>query len=363
MRQDKLPPPVPSSSVTSAQLRRVDAIVSRSISIAVFGHGGTTRTVNSAALGSSSAFPVHNTALFAQLHQLPGPPTVKSVAAGAVHSLALDSNGVVWAWGNNSFGQLGLGNYIPPVGSPVVFASPITAFPPGTVITAIAAGAYHSLALDNAGNVWAWGQNHSEGSSESQLRRDPQRTGKVGPLPAEHKDHRHRRGRGSHSLAVDSGGNVFAWSKRGRAARQRAKHQPIWADAHHVSGRHPRILTVAAGGGHSLALDANHNVWAWGTNGEGQLGNQTFGYPSNVPVRVLFPEGTFVDAIAAGTFHSLALESEAFIFDLEAVLEFSRLRRRCGLYRKAFDPDEPINVETHQRISTLRETSSSLRRS
>ncbi len=151
---------------------------------------------------------------------------------------------------------------------------------------------------------------------------------------------------GSHSLAVDSGGNVFSWGLNGAGQLGNGQNINQFAPTPTTfPAGTPRILTVDAGGGHSLALDANHNVWAWGGNGDGQLGNQTFTTPSNVPVRVSFPEGTFVAAIFAGTLHNLALESESFIFDLEAVLEFAPLAQ-VRLVPQAFDPDAPINVET-----------------
>ncbi|MFI5164216.1 MAG: choice-of-anchor D domain-containing protein, partial [Bacteroidia bacterium] len=75
---------------------------------------------------------------------------IVSVAAGYYHSLALKSNGTVWTWGNNGNGQLGDGSYnqrIIPVN-----VNGLT----GTNI-AVAAGAFHSLALKSNGSVWAWG--------------------------------------------------------------------------------------------------------------------------------------------------------------------------------------------------------------
>jgi alpha-tubulin suppressor-like RCC1 family protein len=77
---------------------------------------------------------------------------------------------------------------------------------------------------------------------------------------------------------------------------------------------------IAAGGVHSLAVDANGNLWAWGSNRRGQLGIGTTGGSSLSPVRVTYPVGTThpIVSIAAGTGHSLALESQSFLFGLEA---------------------------------------------
>ena len=63
------------------------------------------------------------------------------------------------------------------------------------------------------------------------------------------------------------------------------------------------------------------DVWSWGANGSGQLGNQQMFVDSNVPVRVAFPDGTRIVTVAAGGFHSLALESRSFFDDLEPVVD------------------------------------------
>ena len=78
--------------------------------------------------------------------QLPG---VTSVAAGRFHSLALKSNGTVWAWGSNNRGKLGTGNYSP-ANAPVQAAGVTGAI-------AVAAGAFSSFAVQGSGNVLAWG--------------------------------------------------------------------------------------------------------------------------------------------------------------------------------------------------------------
>jgi alpha-tubulin suppressor-like RCC1 family protein len=76
---------------------------------------------------------------------------VSAIAAGGDHSIALKSDGTVWAWGDNQLGQLGNGNNI--ASNTPVQVSGLTD------VTAIAAGDNHSLALKDDGTVWAWGDN------------------------------------------------------------------------------------------------------------------------------------------------------------------------------------------------------------
>jgi hypothetical protein len=79
-----------------------------------------------------------------------GVSNVVSVAAGYQHALALRSDKKVFAWGDNSDYQLGIGS------TPSSNNYPIQSIGL-TQIVAIAAGDYHSVALDSGGNVWTWG--------------------------------------------------------------------------------------------------------------------------------------------------------------------------------------------------------------
>src|SRR2546428_613650 len=82
---------------------------------------------------------------------LPTTSNAQKIAAGNYHSLALKSDGTVWAWGMNLYGQLGDGTN---TGSNVpVQVSSLTG------IIAIGGGYGHSLALKSDGTVWAWGYN------------------------------------------------------------------------------------------------------------------------------------------------------------------------------------------------------------
>ena len=87
--------------------------------------------------------------------QIQFPPHLRSwpltVAGGEDHSLALKTDGTVWAWGSNFHGQLGNGtntNSLTPVQVQNLSG-----------VIAIAGGGWYSLALKNDGTVWAWGNN------------------------------------------------------------------------------------------------------------------------------------------------------------------------------------------------------------
>nr|WP_239133940.1 chromosome condensation regulator RCC1 [Rugosimonospora africana] len=84
---------------------------------------------------------------------LPAGAAATAVAAGGVHSLALTSTGIVLAWGFNRSGQLGNGTN---TSSNVPVAASL---PAGATATAVAAGNGHSLALTSTGIVLAWGDN------------------------------------------------------------------------------------------------------------------------------------------------------------------------------------------------------------
>jgi Regulator of chromosome condensation (RCC1) repeat len=92
---------------------------------------------------------------------LRGPVWPVAISAGFFHSLALANNGTVWAWGDASSGKLGneheFGMSLVPGQVLIRTLGPRPQVLQGVV--AIAAGQNHSLALKSNGEVWAWGDN------------------------------------------------------------------------------------------------------------------------------------------------------------------------------------------------------------
>ena len=82
--------------------------------------------------------------------------SVKQICCGDGHTLAIDEYGRVWSWGNNKFGQLGHGHKNQNKDLPKV----IEYFVENDIKTThICRGNYHNLSLDCNGQVYAWGRN------------------------------------------------------------------------------------------------------------------------------------------------------------------------------------------------------------
>ncbi|HXJ81580.1 MAG TPA: hypothetical protein VMS64_23220 [Candidatus Methylomirabilis sp.] len=284
--------------------------------------------------------PVRNNALFAQLHQTCSLPIATAIAAGTSHSLALDACGVVWAWGLNSSGQLGINSN----DGFELFATP-SAFRLGTTIIAIAAGGDHSLALDKQGHLWAWGDNsHGQlgiGNQDIKTSNVPM----LLPFPQDTRFTTIAAG-GQHSLAIEIGGSVWAWGANDQGQLGIGTNIDSFSPAmvSFPSGI-ARLVAIAAGGVHSLAIDGSNNVWAWGSNDHGQLGNPAASVVTSTPVRSVFPDGTSIVSIAAGTSHSLALEAQSFLFGLEAAVDLQLQTFQALLVPHGLAPD-PINLTT-----------------
>jgi alpha-tubulin suppressor-like RCC1 family protein len=231
--------------------------------------------------------------------QLLAPSGVNALSGGYYHTLALHSSGQVYAWGRNADGQLGLGssdNEAHPYATPT----------PGLdAIVAIAAGAFHNLALAADGAVWAWGYNHTgqlgDGTTAT-------RTSPVQVLAAGSGVVAIAAGYG-HSLALREDGTVLSWgyNAEGQLGDGTTSQREIPLPIPGLTG----VSAIAAGWFHSLALKDDGATWAWGMGIYGQLGSGTQANAS-VPLAVAGLAG--VSGISAGHFHSLAVKEDGTLW-------------------------------------------------
>lgn len=215
---------------------------------------------------------------------------IVEVSAGAVHSLARAVDGRVWAWGDNSYGELGVDPAQPAVPNNPYVTEPQLV--PITNVKQIAGGGSTSYALKTDGTVWAWGYN-----GLGQLGQDPNTpftgttTGLFSftpvpiPLPAGKKAVAISAG-WDHALALLDDGTVIGWgfneygqlgnNTTGPSAQIKYNYIPVTAYVTPATSTPLSAVTqIIAFGNQSLALSGNYpGTWyGWGDNGNGQLGN------------------------------------------------------------------------------------------
>lgn len=234
--------------------------------------------------------------------------TEPMVAAGNVHTLALKSDGTVWAWGRNIYGQLG-DNTNTNRSAPVQVQNL-------SDVVAVATGLFHSLALKSDGTVWAWGDNWNGqmGDNGNTDRKVPGQVQNLSGVIA-------IAGGGYHSLALKSDGTVWAWGENGEGnvgVEEGAYEGGQLGDGSNINRRYPvqvknlsDVIAIAGGAYHSLALKRDGTVWAWGFNSTGPLGDGTT-TNRNTPVQV--QNLSSVKAISGGNAFSVALKSDGTVW-------------------------------------------------
>jgi alpha-tubulin suppressor-like RCC1 family protein len=218
------------------------------------------------------------------------------VAAGSIHTVALKSDGTLWAWGYNGHGQLGDGSTTQRT-SPVQMGT-------GTNWVAVAAGWIHTVALKSDGTLWAWGYNGCGqlGDGSTIDRYSPVQIGSGTNWVSVAAG-------GEYTLALKSNGTLWALGRNNYGQLGDGSTIDRYSPVQIGSGTN--WVSVAAGWGHTIALKSDGTLWAWGYNGNGQLGNGTAN-DSHSPVQI--GSGTNWVSVAARMFHTVALKSDGTLW-------------------------------------------------
>jgi len=243
--------------------------------------------------------------------QVPGMSDVVAiVSSNGYHCLAVKSDGSVWGWGYNSYGQVGNGDYSPD-GSDIHTSSPSRVQGVSDAV-AVAAGWGYSLALDKSGQVWAWGSNSSGQLGLGYTESSPHLL--AAKIPGLNNIVAISSG-SSHSLALDKTGQVWAWgaNSNGQLGQGNTSYSasPVKVLGSGGTGFLNNIKSISTGSGFSAALDNDGNIWTWGQNSYGQLGNGTegAGTDTNTPHKV--NSLSRITGVSDGNMHALALKNTA----------------------------------------------------
>ncbi len=220
------------------------------------------------------------------------PCAYTQIAAGGAHTLAIKSDGTLWVWGNNEFGQLGDGTNLN--------KSIPTQIGTSTNWNTIAAGNSSSIATQSDGTLWAWGNN-----GYGQLG-DGTTVGKNTPTQI---------GAGNnwidvcaglfHSLAKQSDGSLWAWGFN--QAGQLGDGTTVNKTSPVQIGADTDWNIISTKWGHTIATKVDGTLWTWGNNLDGQLGDGT---TINKTSPIQIGAASNWKSIAAGQSHSLATKMD-----------------------------------------------------
>ena len=168
----------------------------------------------------------------------------KQVAGGYGHTAAIKTDGTLWTWGRNSYGQLG-NNTISKRRTPVQTLNG------GTNWKQVSCGNDHTAAIKTDGTLWTWGSNNPNGqlgTNDTTQRNTPVQT-------------------------LNGGSN---WKQ------------------------------VACGRYYTTAVKTDGTLWSWGNNGNGQLGDNTAGNSRVTPVQEYYGQ-TDWKQVSGGYYHTAAV--------------------------------------------------------
>ncbi len=241
--------------------------------------------------------------------KLPSGVTATQIACGVDHSLALGSDGNVYAWGDNTYGELGNGTN---TNSDVPLK---VNFPSGFVPAKIYAYAYNNYVIGTDGSVYAWGANGQGqfglGNTASQL------TPVKLPLPAGVTKCLGMYGGYYFAVMQGNDGNLYScgYNNYGQLGDGTTNNTTTWVKANMPAGV-TGWKSIACTGSSVLAIATNDTLYGWGYNGSGELGNGMGGTsaPNTIPVEVALPSGVTATALTARRFGGLVLGSDNYYY-------------------------------------------------
>jgi alpha-tubulin suppressor-like RCC1 family protein len=217
----------------------------------------------------------------------------KQVSAAAGHNAAIKTDGTLWTWGYNGYGQIG-------DNTATTRSTPVTTFGGGTNWKQVIVGNSHTAAIKTDGTLWTWGSNDygQIGDNTATTRSTPVTTFSGGT------NWKQVSAGNIFTAAIKTDGTLWTWGQGsfGKLGRNTTTNRstPVTTFAGGTNWKQ-----VACGNHHTVAIKTDGTLWTWGYNGYGGLGDNTT-TQRNTPVTT-FAGGTNWKQVSCGNFHTAAI--------------------------------------------------------
>lgn len=252
---------------------------------------------------------------------------IVDVSLGNVHASAITSTGRIFTWGWNQSGQLGIGEI-----DNIKIRTPIDItyqfnLDEGDMITSVSLGSGHSSAMTSQGRIFTWGADIygqlGNGASDNEVHATPiEITSQFGL--SEEESIASIQMSYYHSSAITTEGRVFNWGYNGYGnlgdGTEQNQSYPVEITSNFSLSAEEVLIGISMSGySHASAITSEGRVFTWGSNAYGQLGIGTSDYdghstPIDITSGFILLAGEKVIRMSLGTNHSSAITSTGRIF-------------------------------------------------
>ena len=250
--------------------------------------------------GDSGILGIGNVAIF----DMPNPVQIstatdwKEISAGIAYSFALKQSGTLWAWGNNNYGKLGTGTT----------ASSSIPIQIGTSTwKMVKAGNNHSVGIKSDGTLWAWGDNQDGNIGDGTFinRLTPTQISTATNWKVVNCNL-------SRSIAIKEDGTLWVWGFNSPPLGIAGMGSNVtYITVPTQVGTDTDWKTAVAGNGYFLALKNDNTLWAWGGGANGKLGN---GSTTSIFLPTQIGSATDWETVEADSFSSFGLKTDGSLW-------------------------------------------------